>query len=279
VNVSEVLMLPSQPQFDVALRGYDRTQVEDYLVAVQRALDGSERRAVEAERRAAALQEQVHPGTHSEAPQPDFTLLGERVTAILRLAEEEAAELVRRGEERAQGMLDEIQGQAESVRTEAANEANALRAEVSGAREEAEAIRAKARQEAEELLQRARWHAEDQAESIVAKAEAEARRVLAEVEHVQRTREEEWTTRRAEHEAAIKALEERHARIVSDLSRLRATLETAPGLVSAVQAPEPPARPAEADGDQARGEDGAAAGQNRPDSAEAGAPQAGRGVS
>jgi len=81
-------------QFDVVIRGYDRRQVDDYLaqlggyVAQLRADSDAA-----AEREATTANELTRVRTELERGRPGFDALGERVTQMLALAEQEAEQM------------------------------------------------------------------------------------------------------------------------------------------------------------------------------------------
>lgn len=270
-------MITSPPEFPVAMRGYERNQVDAYVEDLRRRLDEAER--VKA---ASPTQEPPEPapanGRTRRGADANLSALGERVTQILQLAEDDAADRRERGERDAETLRSQAQAEADQLRQAAQNEAEELRASLASAqneaetvraaaRDEAEVVRGNARQEAQDLLLRTRRHADDQAESIVAKAESEARRTLEDMQRVVRGREEEWEQRRSEQEAALASLEQRRSRIVGDFSRLRAALlmeaeeEEAAASASLAGASQP-AIPAAASG-QTPGDD-AAPGQPAP---------------
>jgi cell division septum initiation protein DivIVA len=121
------------PEFTLALRGYDREQVDAYAATMQRLLEEAERRAHDAESRLA----------RGDA---DSRYTG-RLAAILKLAEEEAADRRLAARRDAEALVEEGRGRAEAM--------------LAGAREQAEA-------RAEEILSRA----EEDARRMVADAEA-----------------------------------------------------------------------------------------------------------
>src|ERR687890_901417 len=94
--------LPDEEQpggFDVVLRGYDRRQVDDYLDRVEAALNDADARHAEDAQRLSALESQVidmherlADAERRAAGRPEpAPVAGDRIAAMLRLAEEEAA--------------------------------------------------------------------------------------------------------------------------------------------------------------------------------------------
>jgi DivIVA domain-containing protein len=213
----------TQPTFSTAMRGYDRTQVDEYTARLRQLLDEAEQRA------AVSNPEGATPSGEGDASRrgsaPDFDALGERIAAMLRLAEEEAADRRHRARQEVEAVLGRAHDEAAEIRRVAESDVQDLRNSRAEAQAEAKGILDAAREQAEDLLGRARRHAEDQAEGIIAQAEADARRILDEAHESARMRLEEADARREELRSETEALEERHRRILDDLARVRAALD------------------------------------------------------
>ncbi len=242
---TEVLPAPLQEDsFDVVLRGYSRGQVDEYVRRTRRQLEELQTRVHRADREAddvrldrdRARNELAAAHRKLESREPSYEDLGERLTQILRLAQEEAAE--RRSEAQtdadrirtdAEEAVRDINRDVEEKRSSAEGDAERLRAE---AREEAERVRS----EAEDSAERARREAQEQADQVVAEAE-------------QRRRElEQYAKERVER------LEEQRTQLVGELSSVRDSLQTLlPAQALAAR--------------QAGGADTAAAGSADPDAA------------
>ncbi|MDQ3646325.1 MAG: DivIVA domain-containing protein [Actinomycetota bacterium] len=131
----------TEKEFSVALRGYEKHEVDAYLEGLAEEVR--------------ALQEQAaRPATPVEAPA--FEALGKEVTAVLETAKQAAESL------RAQAKQD-----TEQLRKEASEHAARTREE---ARQKAESERAAAREEAERVRQKARADAQSARESAEAAA-------------------------------------------------------------------------------------------------------------
>lgn len=182
--------------FDVVLRGYDRRQVDDYLDRVEAALNDADARHAEDAQRLAALESQVvdmherlaDAERRAEGRPEPAPVAGDRIAAMLRLADEEAVAIRDAARQEAERLIADAQlraGQETAKRTAeldrreqdiatAADDAAALRR---GAQEEADAIRAKAeddaaatRQQAQEELRQ--LHEAGQLEAAAMTAEA-----------------------------------------------------------------------------------------------------------
>ena len=185
--------------FPSALRGYDRSAVDDYIRSLEGAVVQSRRRAASVEQQLQSLQAQLSESMEKQRIQEvDYTNLGGRATEILRLAEEQAREVLDRATEDAERVKESARREADHVRAEAARvgsditsngiaEIQALRdrgqgdiqGEVERARAEAASIVAAARREAE-ALQRAADH---EAQTLRQNAYLDTEKLRREVEH------------------------------------------------------------------------------------------------
>lgn len=182
--------------FDVVLRGYDRRQVDDYLDRVEAALNDADARHAEDAQRLAALESQVvdmherlaDAERRAEGRPEPAPVAGDRIAAMLRLAEEEAAAIRDAARQEAERIVADAQlraGQETAQRTAeldrreqdiatAVDDAAALRRE---AQEDADAIRAKAEEHAAATRQQAQeelrsMHEAGQLEAAAMTAEA-----------------------------------------------------------------------------------------------------------
>ncbi len=185
--------------FDVAMRGYDRHQVDDYVDRVKVAFADADSRHAEAlaritalEHESAELQGRLVAAERAAEGLPDpASTIGERLTQMLRLAEQEAEEIVAQARDRAQASLAD--------RTVALDQREA---EIGGAAAEADQMRLDAQQDALALRNRAQsesatltTEARRTADEVLAQAQARAEAVLAAADeravHKTRTAEED----------------------------------------------------------------------------------------
>src|SRR5664279_4042353 len=149
-----------QPGFDIVLRGYDRGQVdrqvswlEEQLGAADRDLQAVTETLRRTEQDATAARRQAEKAAAELARgKPTFEALGERVTAILSLAEEEADVLRQGGREEAEETRQELLAEHAAARDAAQQERRT-------AQQQSEAILAQAQQEAQRVISDARRHA------------------------------------------------------------------------------------------------------------------------
>jgi DivIVA domain-containing protein len=97
------------PQFDTVMRGYDRGQVDDYLVRLSAALREAQLQAEEAE---SALRQARDTSQHPPPGQP-YEGLGERVQGMLQLAAEEAEAIRSQAQTEADAMVEEARDRRE----------------------------------------------------------------------------------------------------------------------------------------------------------------------
>ncbi|MGH4014303.1 MAG: hypothetical protein ACRDSL_10320 [Pseudonocardiaceae bacterium] len=187
--------------FDVALRGYDKRQVDERIRFLAAELAAAEHALRAAQARAAALEEEVNqmrsgagasgPGAGSGASRAGSDAgFGARVEKILLIAEEEAREARSQAGAEAAALVEQARAEAEKRRKRAAAEIVARQAEAekvgAAATEEAEQLRKAAAQEAEQLRKAAAQEADEvrktargQAARLVEQARIEADRLVA----------------------------------------------------------------------------------------------------
>ena len=156
--------VPTVPDFSLTLRGYDRQQVDDYVLRLTRDLQDVHERALAAEQRPASSS---GPGS--------FDDLGLHVAGVLQHAAQEAERI-----------REEARAETEAARRTAAHEEAAAGAQ-------RDALLAEARGRADQLLRRVQAHADRQAEQTLLGLEDEAGALRREVADLQRTRDKAMT--------------------------------------------------------------------------------------
>ncbi len=173
----------AQHSFDVVLRGYDRNQVAetidrleaDFRIALAER-DTAQSRAGDLAGQLQAMQADMEALRRkaATAAAPTFENMSERISHMLRLAEEEAADIRRAAEQDAQ-----------AVREQSAAEERAMHERHAAGQAEVERMLAEARQNAEQIATKAQIRADElvqKAQERVARldAESQARRAKAE---------------------------------------------------------------------------------------------------
>jgi len=116
--------------FDVVLRGYDRRQVDDYLDRVEAALNDADARHAEDAHRLTALEQQVaelrerlaDAERRAEGRPESAAATGDRIAAMLRLAEEESAAIRGAAEQEAAAARAAAEQEATATRQQAQEE-------------------------------------------------------------------------------------------------------------------------------------------------------------
>jgi cell division septum initiation protein DivIVA len=163
--------------FPTALRGYDRTAVDDYVRTLEASVVQSRRRAAQLEQQISGLQEQLTSQPEKGRSQDiDYSNLGGRANDILRLAQEQARELVENATIEAEKVKESARREADSLRSNAAREGNAIK---SGGAAEIDQLRSKLHTEIQAQVDKAKT----EAEALIAAARRQADSLRREAQH------------------------------------------------------------------------------------------------
>ncbi|MBK5307183.1 MAG: DivIVA domain-containing protein [Frankiaceae bacterium] len=226
--------------FDVVLRGYDRRQVDDYLDRVETALNEADARHAEDAGRLAALESQVTDMHERLAdaerraagrPEP-APVAGDRIAAMLRLAEEEAESMRTAATDEAERIVADAQLRAGLESAKQSSELDRREQEITARAEEAAALRQQAQQEADAI----RARAEDDAVSTRQQAQEELRRM-------HEAGQLEAAAMTSEARRQVEELSRQRDGIAAQLQSLRDTLS---GAVAPLSAPVTGAEPTQA---------------------------------
>jgi cell division septum initiation protein DivIVA len=113
-------MASAAGSFPTALRGYDRSAVDEYVRSLEGNVVATRRHAQELLEQMARLEEQTQAET--EQQQVDYSDLGSRASEILRLAQEQARDLTENAHAEAERVKDLARREAEDLRRQAARE-------------------------------------------------------------------------------------------------------------------------------------------------------------
>src|SRR4030095_13326337 len=109
--------------FPTALRGYDRTAVDDYVRTLEESVVKSRRHATQLEQQVTTLQDEIASGSDSaDSKEVDYANLGGRANDILRLAQEQARELVQNATVEAEKLKEQARREADGVGNPTARE-------------------------------------------------------------------------------------------------------------------------------------------------------------
>lgn len=216
--------------FPTALRGYDRSSVDEYIRTI-------ENRFVEARRQAEALEVQLDEARTEldelrrlaePQPEPDFGGLGGRATDLLRVSEEQAKEIVEKAKLDADGLREQGRRDADQIRAEGERDANDMRVAAST---ELEALRERLNTEVGSQVERARA----EAETLLSAAHREAEMIRVQTEQANRSSVEKarLAARAVRQQAETEAAQIRqtsaaeHQAATAELERLHAEADTA----------------------------------------------------
>ena len=120
-NFSELM---SDDSFEVVMRGYSRRQVHEYMIRTRNQIRDLEERLARAIEQAEQGRIELAEARRrlAEAPQ-DYDELGQRLSQILKLGEEEAAAKKEAAEAEANRIREQANAQAESLLASAQEEA------------------------------------------------------------------------------------------------------------------------------------------------------------
>ena len=154
--------------FPVAIRGYDRSAVDDYVRSLESTVVNSRRRIYILEERINTLRDELDVANATvRGEDVDYTNLGGRASDILRLAEEQARGVVDQATVDAERIRETARREADTARLNAERDANETK---SSGLAEIKRLRAQGVQDAKEQLEKATT----QGEAIIAAARREA---------------------------------------------------------------------------------------------------------
>ena len=166
--------------FPSALRGYDRTAVDDYVRTLEASVVQSRRHAAQLELQVSSLQDQLSALQNGKGggsgAEPDFSNLGGRTNDILRLAQDQAREIVATATVEAEKLKEAARREADGVRSSAAREGHAIK---TGGTVEVDQLRHKLQSEAQAQVEKSKA----EAEALIAAARRQADSLRREAEH------------------------------------------------------------------------------------------------
>jgi hypothetical protein len=164
--------------FPTALRGYDRTAVDDYVRTLEASVVQSRRHAAALEQQVTALQDQTRDS--GRGGDVDFAGVGGRANDILRLAQEQAREMVEKATVEAEKVKEAARREADALRQHAAREGDSLK---TGGIAEIGQLRAKLQEDVKGQVDKAKA----EAEALLAAARRQAESARREAEHEAQT--------------------------------------------------------------------------------------------
>ena len=208
--------------FPTALRGYDRTAVDDYVRTLEANVVQSRRHVATLQQQLNSLQDQLQATGKHDGGEVDYAGVGGRANDILRLAQEQARDMVESATIEAAKLREAARREADALRTNAVREGDHLK---SGGLAEVDQLRArlhediqgqlhKAKEEAAALIAAARRQAEAGRREAEHEAQTIRQGAHLDTENLRRTVEREAAEARqriaAEREAAVGSLRRAH---------------------------------------------------------------------
>ena len=216
---------PVHPEFVVAMRGYDRLQVDEYVARLIEWMDDAQTRTEQAEadlaltrQETASLRQQVRAMQEESlvGGRPAVDAAGSTLASVIEGALGEAHEIRSRAQADAERLLNGIRSLGDELdraaRDEIGRAFEAATRFTAQATAEATEVVAAARAEADELLDQARA----EREALVASAQRTSQRLARRSER-----------RQQEIEEVVASLEQRRRALVDEMARLRAALGAA----------------------------------------------------
>jgi cell division septum initiation protein DivIVA len=162
--------------FPTALRGYDRTAVDDYVRTLEESVVKSRRHSAQLEQRVTVLQDELTSAGDRPDKDVDYANLGGRANDILRLAQEQARELVQNATVEAEKLKEQARREADGLRSSAARDGDAIK---TGGAAQIDQLRAKLRDEVQAQVEKAKA----EADSLIAAARRQAESIRREADH------------------------------------------------------------------------------------------------
>ena len=165
------------PEFPVAIRGYDRQQVDAFVQDLTVRLTAERRRADMSERAVSQLRAELANMRDNQAP-PSFEHLGIEAGRVLAQAGNSAKLLIEEAQTRGQEMVDAAESRATALVERAERRAEELEADATETVAEAVAERERILLEASETVAGIRDRAEEEARTALQHAQEAAERTL-----------------------------------------------------------------------------------------------------
>jgi hypothetical protein len=165
--------------FPTALRGYDRTAVDDYVRTLEASVVQSRRHAAALEQQVTSLQDQMRDSGRGGS-EVDYAGVGGRANDILRLAQEQAREMVEKATVEAEKVKEAARREADALKQNAAREGDSLK---SGGIAEISQLRAKLQDDVKGQVEKAKA----ESEALLAAARRQAESARREAEHEAQT--------------------------------------------------------------------------------------------
>jgi cell division septum initiation protein DivIVA len=214
----------TRPRFQLARRGYDRQQVDRYVMELITLIEQQHQRAEHAER----MLEQTRGELDERGEQqPSFVHLGVEAGKVLEQAGASAEAIINEAKSRARSVIEDAEGQAAEVVQDAEQRAGELEEAARGTLEDAESRRDTLLRDAEQAATETRGRVDEEARIVLAEARDATNLVWQEAQQERSLVEAETTRLQAFRQDMLEHLTDVQARLTELLADARGLSEPA----------------------------------------------------
>jgi cell division septum initiation protein DivIVA len=208
----------TRPRFQLARRGYDRQQVDRYVMELITLIEQQHQRAEHAER----MLEQTRGELDERGEQqPSFVHLGVEAGKVLEQAGASAEAIITEAKSRARSVIEDAEGQAAEVVQDAEQRAGELEEAARGTLEDAESRRDTLLRDAEQAATETRGRVDEEARIVLAEARDATNLVWQEAQQERSLVEAETTRLQAFRQDMLEHLTDVQARLTELLADAR----------------------------------------------------------
>jgi cell division septum initiation protein DivIVA len=208
----------TRPRFQLARRGYDRQQVDRYVMELITLIEQQHQRAEHAER----MLEQTRGELDERGEQqPSFVHLGVEAGKVLEQAGASAEAIINEAKSRARSVIEDAEGQAAEVVQDAEQRAGELEEAARGTLEDAESRRDTLLRDAEQAATETRGRIDEEARIVLAEARDATNLVWQEAQQERSLVEAETTRLQAFRQDMLEHLTDVQARLTELLADAR----------------------------------------------------------
>jgi cell division septum initiation protein DivIVA len=216
----------TRPRFQLARRGYDRQQVDRYVMELIALIEQQHQRAEHAERMLEQARSEVDD--RGEQQVPSFVHLGVEAGKVLEQAGASAEAIITEARARGRSVLEDAEGQAAEVVQEAEQRVGELEQAARDTLEDAETRRSTLLRDAEQAAGETRGQADQEARTVLAEARDATNLVWQEAQQERSLVEAETTRLQAFRQDMLEHLTDVQARLSELLADARGLAEPAP---------------------------------------------------
>jgi cell division septum initiation protein DivIVA len=209
----------TRPRFQLARRGYDRQQVDRYVMELITLIEQQHQRAEHAERMLEQTRGELDE--RGEQQQPSFVHLGVEAGKVLEQAGASAEAIINEAKSRARSVIEDAEGQAAEVVQDAEQRVGELEEAARGTLEDAESRRDTLLRDAEQAATATRGRVDEEARIVLAEARDATNLVWQEAQQERSLVEAETTRLQAFRQDMLEHLTDVQARLTELLADAR----------------------------------------------------------